>query len=145
MSGLGTISNKSKIGEQALMTELAVIDSGSGASCYSFRVPRATSVGKYCPSRDDYVGEFRRLVRRWRYSILTTSSTDEIFSNADFKRIVSMGDKAVPLIVREIIERPDCLVAALPIITGADPVPERARGDFLEMARIWAQWYSCRE
>jgi len=54
-----------------------------------------------------------------------------------------MGDKAIPLILRQIENEgddPDHWFWALQAITRANPVSENARGDMREMARAWLDW-----
>ena len=54
-----------------------------------------------------------------------------------------MGPVAVPLILGRLAEEgqePDHWFWALKAITGADPVPEAARGDVVHMSQAWIEW-----
>lgn len=116
-------------------------DSGTGGD---YKLPSAFSsqaYARYQPTHDDEISEFGRLVRQWRFETLTESSIDVALSNEAFKRIVEIGQPAVPLIVEEIKTRPDLLVAALTLITGEDPVRPDERGNMVSMATGWIDWY----
>lgn len=122
------------------------MDTGSGGR-YGDGMPLSFSnvdYARYSPSDEDYVGVFLRLLRTWRHKTLTESSTDKILLHDEFRQIVELGEKVIPLIVDEIRIHPDHLMAALLLITDEDPVPEAARGDFLEMANAWIAWYDRR-
>ncbi|MBZ9885629.1 hypothetical protein LB535_25135 [Mesorhizobium sp. CA10] len=100
--------------------------------------------GQYHKSKEDYVSRFYQLVRTWRAETAYSSSSSEMFSHPAFREIVSMGRVVVPLIVQELRRQPDLLVAALPQITGDDPVSEDDRGDIYAMAASWIEWYQRR-
>jgi len=122
-----------------------VRDTGSGGS-YDHFLPPSFSDGlhtRYTKSGDDYVQEFHRLLRKWRYETLTSSSSTSMISRPEFKRIVALGEKVVPLIIDEIRTTPDHVMAALVLITDTNPVPERAQGNLTEMANAWIAWYEC--
>jgi len=58
-------------------------------------------------------------------------------------RIIGMGEKAIPLILRQMEnegDEPDQWFWALQILTEADPVPQEQRGDYAVMARTWLNW-----
>jgi hypothetical protein len=96
---------------------------------------------RYPQSAKDYVGRFYELVRKWRAETFMMSSATEALEHPAFKEIVSMGAKAISLIIQEIEMQPDLLIAALPILTGEDPVSEADRGDFAAMSIAWIEWY----
>lgn len=116
--------------------------STSGNSKYK-KLPPAVSMasGKYLKSSEDQFDVFQRLLRKWRADTFNVSSLHESFEHEAFKQIVSMGEDAIPLIIDEIKIRPDAIVAALAIITGADPVNDEDRGNFNLMAVSWIEWY----
>jgi hypothetical protein len=60
-----------------------------------------------------------------------------------YQRIIGMGGRVVPLILREMENEgddPDHWFWALEMITGADPVPVEAYGDTVQMAQAWHSW-----
>lgn len=111
-----------------------------------FSTPRwSDSTGKYKASEVDYVDEFRSLVKKWRLATLWSSSITEAISHPIFNKITAMGTKVIPLIIEEIERQPDLLIAALPILTGEDPVHDSDRGNFPAMAITWIEWYRNRQ
>ena len=61
-------------------------------------------------------------------------------SHPAYKRIIEMGQDAVPLLLRELQKRPDHWFPALHAITGANPVPEEAQGNLSKMTDAWLDW-----
>jgi len=54
-----------------------------------------------------------------------------------------MGKLAVPLLLKELKERPDHWLVALNAITGEDPAPEDA--NFSEAVAAWIKWGKSKE
>ena len=53
---------------------------------------------------------------------------------------LAMLQKAFDDMMRDLEERPQLWVWALPEITGADPVPAADRGNIRKMSAVWLQW-----
>lgn len=104
--------------------------------------PSSTSI--YKPTDDDYVARFRRLVRQWRAATLFSASVRECIEHPKFQEILKMGRKVIHLIIEEIEVQPDPLIAALPLLTGEDPITDRERGNFSAMATVWIEWFRSR-
>src|SRR5262245_41256831 len=83
---------------------------------------------------------FRRLTALWKRDTLNVSSTTRMVMHPAYQRIIGMGPIAVPLIFRELQERPDWWFWALAAITGVDPVPSSSRGSLDEMSAAWLAW-----
>lgn len=100
---------------------------------------------KYQAAMEDYVDKFRSLVKKWRAETLWCSFVTEAIEHEAFQEILALaethGDEIIRLIVEEIEIQPDFLIAALPILTGQDPVRDSDRGNLSAMAYAWAQWY----
>jgi hypothetical protein len=64
----------------------------------------------------------------------------EVIEHPAFRRIVAMGNDAVPFLLRELKRKPSFLVFALGEITGENPVPLSARGKVTEMTKAWLSW-----
>jgi hypothetical protein len=108
------------------MAETQVFDGAVGAN----PVPRTQAL-------------FQALVDSWHIERGATSSITEMSMCRSYQRIVGMGPSAVPLILARLAEEgdePDHWFWALRAITGADPVPENARGDVVQMAQAWLHW-----
>ena len=61
---------------------------------------------------------FQYHLQRWQEKTMFSSSVATIVEDEDFQAIVAMGDKAVPFIKEELLEKPSTLVWALNYIYG---------------------------
>jgi hypothetical protein len=82
----------------------------------------------------------RRLESQWRAETGNLSSSTKIIAHPAFQQIIALGREVVPLILRDLEERPRLWVWALPGITGANPVPESDRGNIAKMSDAWLKW-----
>lgn len=92
------------------------------------------------PPAETIEQRFRRLEAKWMNETGHLSSYTAIISHAAFREIVSMGEAAVPLMLRDLKERPRLWVWALPEITGTDPVSPDDAGKVAKMTAAWLQW-----
>lgn len=86
---------------------------------------------------------FRRLHEEWRAERGATSSITNAAMCGAYQRIIAMGQRAVPLILRQLQsegDEPDQWFWALSVITGANPIADADRGNFPRMAHAWLQW-----
>jgi hypothetical protein len=84
--------------------------------------------------------KFDALVSQWRRETATFSSTSKIVTHPAYQRIMAMGEKAVPLILRELQREPEHWFYALRNITEATPVSPDDAGDVAKMAASWIAW-----
>lgn len=87
--------------------------------------------------------KFRALVAEWRQQRGAMSSITEAALCPAYQSIIGMGQPVVPFILAELVtegDEPDQWFWALKAITGADPVQDEDRGDFVAMAHAWLQW-----
>src|SRR5438128_425349 len=66
---------------------------------------------------------FRKLVEEWKTAVAALSSTTARVQHPAYQRIIALGQPAVPLLLRELKERPNHWFAALRALTGVNPVP----------------------
>jgi hypothetical protein len=83
---------------------------------------------------------FRELEAQWTQDTEVLSSYQEIVGHPAFQAIVGLGPAVVPLMLRDLEERPRLWVWALPRITGENPVPDEAAGNIREMGEAWLNW-----
>jgi len=83
---------------------------------------------------------FQELAQRWRAGQALESSMTRLVTDPAYQQIIGMGAAAVPFLLAELRREPDHWFWALTSITGEDPVPERSRGDLVEMAGAWLRW-----
>ena len=83
---------------------------------------------------------FHRLAAIWLAETAYISSTNDLVAHPAFQEIVTMGDAAVPLLLRELERRTGHWHRALRQITGAEPVPAANRGNIDKAAEAWLRW-----
>jgi hypothetical protein len=81
---------------------------------------------------------FQEHVKRWRNETGHLSSVAKMTAHLSYLRIIGLGRDAVPLILKELKERPDHWLVALNAITGEDPALEGMT--FREAVEAWIKW-----
>jgi hypothetical protein len=82
--------------------------------------------------------EFRKLVKQWKEETWHHSFIENIVMNFAYQRIIGMGEKAMPLILRELEQNPDHWFWALRAISGEDPTPPGCTFD--HAVEAWLTW-----
>ena len=83
---------------------------------------------------------FDELTQDWKRDTRMTSSTTEMSMHPAYQQIIGMGERALPLIFRELQQAPSHWFWALRAITGDDPVPEADLGRVPAMRQAWLDW-----
>jgi len=83
---------------------------------------------------------FRRLEAIWDAETAYLSSYTDIVEHPAFQEIIRMGPAVVPLMLLDLEEQPRLWVWALPVITGANPVPPDDAGKIAKMSEAWLRW-----
>lgn len=86
------------------------------------------------------VENFQALVEAWRQEVQFLSSVTEMSLHPAYQRIIGMGASVLPLLLRELENRPDHWFWALTAITGVDPVQPADRGKIEKMSEAWLKW-----
>ena len=89
---------------------------------------------------DPLTTKFHSLAERWRRETGFQSSVTKKVRHRAYQEIIAMGDAAVPLILRELEERPEHWFAALEAITGMSPVPSEDARNMRRAADAWLRW-----
>src|SRR6266702_2178346 len=89
---------------------------------------------------DETEEEFGTLSKKWREEVGAESSLSKITGNMNYLRIISLGKKAVPLILRDLQREPAPWFLALRAITGEQNVGREYAGNFRRMAESWVAW-----
>ena len=84
--------------------------------------------------------QFRQLEATWTAETGYLSSYHDIVEHPAFREIIGLGTAVVPLMLRDLQERPRLWVWALPEITGANPVPPAEGGNIAKMSEAWLRW-----
>lgn len=85
-------------------------------------------------------GRFQTLSDQWREATRFESSVEEMIAHPAYQAIIRLGRPILPLLLRELEQRPAYLFMALRAITRADPVRPEDRGRFPQMRQAWLQW-----
>jgi len=88
---------------------------------------------------------FDELSAKWKSKRRATSSIARMVAHPAYGEIINLGIEAVPMILADLVKTPDHWFVALSRITGADPVPESARGNIKAMTKAWIDWGKSRK
>ncbi len=81
---------------------------------------------------------FDALVAQWRADTVFLSSVDKMATHPAYQRIIGLGRQALPLILRELQQKPDHWFWALHAISGEDPV--QPGDNFDKAVAAWLAW-----
>jgi len=84
--------------------------------------------------------QFEALARQWKAETAMLSLLSQKVLHPAYQRIIGMGEKAVPLLMKELEREPNHWFWALRAITGANPVQSNNRGRVKRMAQDWLTW-----
>jgi hypothetical protein len=84
--------------------------------------------------------DFEQLASKWKRETAGFSSDAQKMKHSSVQSILRMGEAAIPLILRDLQNRPAWWFGVLRTLTGADPVPVNKRGLLDESAAAWIAW-----
>ena len=87
-----------------------------------------------------FENRFRELVGRWREETRSISSTSDRALHPAYQDIIGMGERALPLLFREMEQRGGHWFWALRHITHENPVPAEDAGKIQRMTEAWLRW-----
>jgi hypothetical protein len=90
------------------------------------------------PDNPALEAEFKTLVEKWHNDTEHVSSVTKMITHPAYARIINIGRSALPMLFRELKERPDHWLVALNAITHEDPAP--AGSTFREAVGAWLAW-----
>src|SRR6266481_5653717 len=94
---------------------------------------------RYEFERDDqFETAFRAAVEEWRRQSEHLSSITKMIALPSYRRIIDMGKPVIPLLLRELKERPHFWFAALREITGENDIGKGA--EFKDAMDAWLTW-----
>lgn len=95
---------------------------------------------KQQPAMEAISERFCSLVERWRQTRGHHSRVDRLVMNEAYQAIIGLGPPAIPLLLKEMEQRPSHWDWALRAITQVDPVPKEMWGDIKQIAAAWVEW-----
>jgi hypothetical protein len=78
--------------------------------------------------------------RAWKDASRFLSNPVQMAMLPPYQRIIGLGPRAVPLLLRELEREPDHWFWALEHLTRENPVPAAAVGDLLASSQAWVEW-----
>jgi hypothetical protein len=84
--------------------------------------------------------KFAALSRQWRQEIAAESSLSRITGNINYLRVIAMGEKVIPLILKELKRAPAPWFVALRALTGQRDIGAEHSGNFRKIADSWVEW-----
>ena len=92
------------------------------------------------PAATDINSEFQALASEWYEQTGADSSLTRITGDPNYLRIIALGKRAIPLILRELQKQPAPWFVALRAITGEQNIGKQHVGNFAKIAQDWIQW-----
>jgi hypothetical protein len=84
--------------------------------------------------------KFERLAAIWRAETAYLSSTSALVNYPAYQEVIALGPAVVPLVLRELEQRPQHCFEALQVLTGANPMDPADRGKVQRIAEAWLRW-----
>jgi len=84
--------------------------------------------------------KFQKLKKRWIKETMFMSSTTDIVYNKHYQSIIKMGEKVVPIILKDMKDEPNWWFWALASITEEDPTTVDICGDLQKLTQVWLKW-----
>jgi hypothetical protein len=89
---------------------------------------------------DEIEETFHQLVEEWRSETAPLSSIRRKKEHPAYRKIVEMGEPAVPLILADLARKPSHLFWVLPEITKTNPVDRDVAQNLLDVINSWIAW-----
>ncbi len=83
---------------------------------------------------------FQYLADRWREETRGMASPTRKVLNLNYLGILTLTEKVVPLIIKELADRPDDWFLALRVLTRENPVRPEDAGNFKLVTEAWLRW-----
>ena len=83
---------------------------------------------------------FERLTVEWKQETAHLSSPAAIAEHPAYQEIIGMGERAIPLILRDLQQTRDQWFRALRTIAKESPIRPEDRGNVDAMASAWVDW-----
>jgi hypothetical protein len=93
------------------------------------------------PERADEIEtSFHRLAEEWKSETAPLSSIRLKKQHPAYRRLVEMGEPAIPFILADLARKPSHLFWVLRDITNVNPADPSVAKDFRDVIRSWIEW-----
>lgn len=113
---------------------------GADALALARRFIDAETHYRFPLTRETILERFQSLVSEWRADTQLISSTTSMILHKAYQEIIGLGPVVIPLLLRELQNKPDHWFAALKALTGVDPVAASDHGRLGAMTAAWLEW-----
>jgi hypothetical protein len=83
---------------------------------------------------------FRKLADEWKSETGHLSFISQRVRHPAYRKILSLGESAVPFILKELEAEPNHWFHALFQLTGENPIGPKFSGTVTDAAKIWVEW-----
>lgn len=84
--------------------------------------------------------KFRALAEQWYTDTLFSSAYLDKILHPAYQKILTLGEDAIPLILRELRDMPNDWFWALRVLSDEDPAASERAGDINAIAGAWLMW-----
>src|SRR5437899_2425039 len=91
-------------------------------------------------SHEALEAKFHRLASGWKQETVHLSSMTQKILHPNYQSIIGMGPDILPLLFKELQQKPDYWFWALTAITEEDPIAEEDAGNLNKMTQAWLGW-----
>lgn len=111
------------------------------ASGQPIQIATAPTDTSWADFEDYYARQtFAKLADEWLAQKGPISSISKKVMLRPYQRIIGLGSPVVPLLLKELQQKPDHWFWALESITGENPVSETDQGNIEQMSEAWVRW-----
>jgi len=90
---------------------------------------------------DRLQSDFISLKKKWIESASLHSNPSLLYGDENYQEIISMGEKIIPILIRDLNTNDGDWIRALNEITGINPIKESNIGYMEKMIQDWREWY----
>jgi hypothetical protein len=83
---------------------------------------------------------YHRLAEEWKSETAPLSSIRRKKQHPAYRKLVEMGEPAIPFILADLARKPSHLFWVLRDITNLNPADPAAAGNFLDVIDSWIEW-----
>ena len=92
--------------------------------------------------RNNFAIKFDELASEVEQDCMLVSSPSQIALHPAYQKIIGMGERIIPLLIKKLNEIPTMWFWALESISGYNPVPQNHKGNIPVMVKDWQNWYN---
>lgn len=84
--------------------------------------------------------KFNKYKTDWIKQTCYHSNPEIVYNNENYKNIISLGNKVIPFLIKDLNENNGDWIFALSSILGVDPVKDSSKGNWINMKKDWLKY-----